>query len=324
MARVIRGWSAGIEDPCVLTIGSFDGFHRGHRALIQKAKEWAGEKGIAVMIVTFSPHPAQVVGRSVPLIQAQPQRTVWLETAPSDFVWEIPFTPAIANMEAESFLEQVLLAQVSVQGVVVGEDFRFGYGRRGDVTLLNHYSIAWRYDVEVVPGITIEGIPCRSSRIRDQIRTGQVQGVIPFLGRPFALWGIVHPGERIGANLGFPTANLWWWNMLLPASGVYLTTANLSGSMRPGVTNIGVRPTFGGRRLRVETYFPDIDVNLYGQTLELFFLERLRDEKTYASIEQLKSQVRNDVDRALEIYKNRYSAWAEAGVYQPWNEATPL
>ena len=314
------GWNPPDGGPYVAILGSFDGFHRGHRRLVETAQDAARRERAGTLLLTFEPHPGFVVGHPVELIQSPRQRREWLAHAPVDAVWVVPFTPAMADLEPEQFLEMFFLPRLPLRTLVVGEDFRFGRARRGDVVMLRAYGPAFGFEVEAVPAYTINDRPCRSSQVRRYVREGRVREAAQLLGRPFSLWGFVHPGERYGRRLGFPTANLWWRNLLAPRSGVYLTVARTPDAVKTGVTNVGVRPTMNGTRLLVETHFPGEDLDLYGAAIELFFLEKIRDERPFDSPAALRRQIARDVRTAQTLFDSRYAGvdWNER--LRPWAE----
>jgi riboflavin kinase/FMN adenylyltransferase len=330
--EIIVGWvrKAAVSTQAsaeVLTIGSFDGFHRGHQALIGYTVERARALGGRSVLMTFEPHPAKVVGRGVVrLLQAPEQRSAWLEHAPVDVLWVVPFTPALARLEPDAFLEQYVFQVGTVREVVVGTDFRFGVRRRGDVSLLARMARVRQVRVWTLPPVSVGGEVCRSSEVRRRLGTGDVEGAARLLGRPYALAGVVQAGEGLGRQIGFPTANLNWRNEVLPASGVYVTVLRVGERRWPSVTNVGRRPTVGGRHLQVEAHVLGDPGDLYGREVELFFLRRIRAEQSFASVEALRRQIETDVEMARRFFTDRPVEALPADWFRPtwdwaWYEA---
>jgi len=325
---IIVGWTregTGLERASaeVLTIGSFDGFHRGHQALIGYTVERARTLGARSVLMTFEPHPAKVVGRgAVRLLQAPAQRAAWLESMPVDILWVVPFTPALAGLGPEAFLEQYVFRTGVVREVVVGTDFRFGVHRSGDVGLLARMARSRGVRVWALPPVSVGGEPCRSSEVRRRLRAGDVEGASRLLGRPYALWGVVQAGEGLGRQIGFPTANLNWRNETLPAPGVYVTVLRVGERLWPSVSNVGRRPTVGGRRLQVEAHVLGEPGDLYGQGVELFFLQRIRAERSFPSLEALRRQIEADVETARRFFTDRPLEALPADWFRPtWDGA---
>ncbi|MCS7312357.1 MAG: riboflavin biosynthesis protein RibF [Acidobacteria bacterium] len=330
--QIIVGWTregvdlerASVE---VLTVGSFDGFHRGHQALIGYTVERARAIGARSVLMTFEPHPAKVVGRgAVRLLQAPEQRAAWLEHSPVDVLWVVPFTLALAGLGPEEFLEEYVFRAGTVREVVVGTDFRFGVHRSGDVVLLARMARPRGVRVWALPPVSVGDEPCRSSEVRRRLRTGDVEGASRLLGRPYALWGVIQVGEGLGRQIGFPTANLNWRNEVLPAPGVYVTVLRVGDRLWPSVTNVGWRPTVGGRRLQVEAHVLGEPGNLYGQATEFFFLKRIRAEQSFPSVEALRRQIGADVETARCFFTDRPVATLPADWFRPtwdgtWYEA---
>ncbi len=330
--EIIIGWTrgeTGLERASaeVLTVGSFDGFHRGHQALIGYTVERARALGARSVLMTFEPHPAKVVGRSaVRLLQAPEQRAAWLEHSPVDVLWVVPFTPALAGLGPEEFLEQYVFRPGVVREVVVGTDFRFGVRRGGDVALLARMARPRGVRVWALPPVAVGDEPCRSSEVRRRLGTGDVEGASRLLGRPYALWGVVQAGEGLGRQMGFPTANLNWRNEVLPAPGVYVTVLRVGDRLWPSVTNVGRRPTVGGRRLQVEAHVLGDPGDLYGRQAELFFLKRVRAEQSFPSVEALRRQIGADVETARHFFAERPVDTFPADWFRPawdwaWYEA---
>ncbi len=266
--------------PRAVAIGTFDGVHLGHRAVIRAAVD----TGLAATVVTFDPHPRVVLGRPVPLLATLERRLELLEGCGVDDVLVVAFTPEVAALEPDAFAREYLLA-TGVEVVAAGAGFRFGRGRSGDLALLAGLGL----DVRTVP--IVEGVS--STRIRSLAEAGEVRDAARLLGRPFEVEGRVVGGDRRGTGLGFPTANLDVPDdLLVPANGIY---AGAVGDDRAAVS-IGVNPHYGGEERRVEAFLLDWEGDLYGERLVVELWRRLRDERAFASEAELVAQIARDVE----------------------------
>ena len=265
-----------------VALGTFDGVHRGHRAVIEAVKE----TGLTSTVLTFDPHPRLVLGYDVQLLTSFERRLELIEEAGPDEVLVVQFTQELSRLEPGAFVSEYLTA-IGARVVVAGEDFRFGAGRRGDVPLLRSLGL------EVRPVPILEGVS--SSRIRELVREGDLPGAAALLGRPFEVEGQVVYGDRRGGTLGFPTANLLPdAHMLVPAYGIYAGEA-LGHRV---AASIGVNPHYGGSERRIEAFLLDFEGDLYGSRLRLELWERLRDERAFESEEDLVAQIAADVEAA--------------------------
>ena len=280
----------------VASIGNYDGVHRGHQAILESAVAAARQRGLRAALITFDPHPLTVVApdRRPELVQTRRQKLRSLERTGIDEVLIVPFDAALAQLEPEAFFDDYLLPRYPLAAVHVGGNFRFGKGRRGDVDLLAEIGRRAGFDVECARAVEVDGRIVSSSAVRKALREGDVALAKRLLGRPFALTGLVARGEARGRELGFPTANLKPDNVLLPRAGVYLSQVRALAARHAAVTNVGLRPTFGGERLSVEAHLLDFDEDIYGQRIEVLFLERLRDEQQFESPSELADQLARD------------------------------
>jgi riboflavin kinase/FMN adenylyltransferase len=274
--------------PRRVAVGMFDGVHVGHRQVIKGADT----------VLTFEPHPVRVLApEAAPkLIMPFTAKRDVIEGLGAEELVVIPFDRDFSKIEAEDFIDHVLVERLSATHVSVGENFRFGAKARGDADML---SARDEFETRVVPLVEVDGETVSSTRIRAQVASGDVEGAMRCLGAPFLLEGEVIGGDRRGRTLGFPTANIaptgeW----VVPGHGVYAAFAN----GKPAAVNVGVRPTFEtGRGLLVETYIIDEDIDLYGQILRVAFIARLRGEKRFAAVEDLISQMHRDVEDARNL-----------------------
>jgi len=287
-------------DRPLVTLGNFDGVHRGHESVIRKVLERSRRSGRPALLVTFHPHPLKVVRpeSAPPLLQTHEEKMARIEALGVEHVLVIPFTPEFAEIPAETFVREILRDGLGASAVYVGNNFNFGRGREGNLELLQKMGREQGFDVPEVPDFLVLGSPVSSSRVRRAVRSGEVELAQELLGRPFAVTGIVVHGDSRGTSLGYPTANLETSAELVPADGVYVTRARVEAGERDAVTNVGSRPTFQGATFAIETHFLIPAGDLYGLPMEIRFLGRLRPEVRFHSAEQLRRQIAADVDRA--------------------------
>lgn len=294
------------------TLGNFDGLHRGHQAimlqLIARARAAPDQTAAAgatlgpapsglATVITFDPHPQRVLtpDRAPHRLLTADQKTRFLAALGIDATLIIPFDRNLAALEAETFVREILVRRIGIHDLLIGPDFRFGARRTGDLQLLQQLGHDLQFQAHVADAV-LEGTQrISASRIRTALATGDVAQAQLLLGRPFALIGTIVHGEGRGKRQLVPTANLAPENEFLPASGVYITRFRVADTTILGLTNIGVRPTFGDRRLTVETFLPGFDGDLYGRRVELEFLQRLREERKFETPELLMEQIRRDL-----------------------------
>ncbi len=294
--------------PVWLTIGVFDGVHLGHQAILRRLVEGSQSDSATSLVVTFHPHPAVVLGKiENPRYLTSPQeRARLLGEAGVDVVITLPFSLQTASLSAEEFM-QWLSSRFEIRKLLVGTDFALGRGREGNLTRLRQIGEQLGYAVQVIEPVLLEGERISSSLIRDYLQKGEVRQASRLLGRYYRITGIVIHGDGRGKQLGFPTANLQFWEeQLLPAGGVYATWAWVNGIRYPSVTNLGYRPTFdqNSPRPHLETHLLDFQQNLYHQTVELEFVQHLRSEIRFGSVDALIQQVNQDKKTAEEVLKH--------------------
>ncbi len=289
--------------PCVLVVGNFDGVHLGHQAVLRQAVAHARASGLAASVLTFDPHPAGVVGGGAPQRLTTLERRAELVSALGiERMYVRRFDSAFAAWQPERFARDLVVGALRASIVFVGENFRFGAKRAGDLTLLRDLGAQLGFGVRVHAVASDDRGRYSSTRAREAVVAGDLEEVRRVLGRPHALTGVVAHGDERGRTIGVPTANLDAIPELLPPNGVYAVTADRCGGaeqrflpLAHGVTNIGVRPTVGGSRLSIETYLLDFDGDLYDARLRLHLVARLRDEKRFGSLDELKAQIARDV-----------------------------
>lgn len=289
--------------PAVLAIGYFDGIHRGHRTLIEKAQWMAKSLGVSSAVMTFHPHPREVLGKKPVTHSLTPPQEKMNQLAKMgvDLVHIMKFDTNLAMRSPEEFVEDILIP-LQVKGVVVGYDFTFGRNASGTAQDLERLAKR-RFNVEVIPPIEESQLPVSSSRIRKALANGEVETAHQVLGRPYAIRGKVVPGDGRGKTIGFPTANLQLLeSYTVPMDGVYLVSVELGQERYYGLMNIGYRPTFEDPtpRKQLEVYLLDLNEDLYGQELKVEFLRFLRKEQKFNSLEELVNQLRQDEKTARD------------------------
>lgn len=294
----------------VLTVGGFDGVHRGHRAILEAVDRRARRLDGPTTVVTFDPHPREVLsGTPVPLLTTVEERANLLEELGIDRMVVIEFTREFSRLPPDRYVEEILLERIGMQEIVVGYDHRFGREQAGDTESLRALGREHGFDVEVVTAQELGDRAVSSSQIRELLRSdGNVRRAAQLLTRPYELTGIVVEGEGRGQKIGYPTANLRLTSdrKVVPAIGVYAIRARLpevsGASIHGGMMNIGVRPTFESEKETVvEAHLFDFSVTVYGERMEVELIERIRDEKAFSSVEDLVEQLREDEARCKEL-----------------------
>ena len=309
--RIDRGSLAELrpQGPCVLTMGSFDGLHLGHRALIRRVLEVAREQGRQALLLTFEPHPREVLTDDRPPVARltlEEEKLELLEATGLDRVVLLRFTPELADWEPERFVSEGLLARIGMRHLVAGDNHAFGRRRRGDQDTLRRMAGQLGFGLDLLGPVLVDGERVSSTRVRQALLAGQAELATSLLGRPFRLTGRVGHGHGRGRELGFPTANLVVdARQLLPADGVYAVGVRLAdGRRRGGMLNLGPRPTFGETERTAEVHVLGLDDSLYDQALKVDLLTFIRDTIQFQNGEQLTDQLRQD--------RNRIQEWLEA------------
>jgi riboflavin kinase/FMN adenylyltransferase len=293
-----RSWQP-LEEETAVTIGVYDGVHLGHQHVLRSLRA----SGLPVAVATFREHPVRIIAPELapPLLTTVTQRLELLADLGVSAAALIEFNDEFRRLDAEEFVEEILVAVLRARRVSVGRGFRFGFQQLGDVELLRSLGERHGFAVDDVD-ILEEGVPVRSTVIRALLKEGHAAAARRLLGRPFRLTGKVVPGDQRGRRIGFPTANLEVSdNLIVPGSGVYAVRIAWDGGIHPCVVNIGKRPTFGGTESVVEAHVLDFDGDLYGKTIVVDFIERLRSEQKFNGIEALVTAIGNDVVKAREV-----------------------
>jgi riboflavin kinase/FMN adenylyltransferase len=280
-----------------LTIGVFDGVHRGHQALVARVRDEARARGLGGGVVTFHPNPIIVLRPDIPFsyLTTLERRVELLRAAGADWVAVVQFTSELALVSAEDFT-RMLVEDAGMLLLIVGENFRLGRGREGDVDMLRGLGAQLGFEVQTVPLVERSDDEISSTRVRRALAEGDMRQVADLLGRPYSLRGPVLHGDERGRTIGFPTLNIGVSpDQALPPNGVYVSRAEVAGATYLGATNIGTQPTFDGTRRRVETHIIDFSADVYGQVVTVELLQRLRSERKFEGVEALVAQIQQDV-----------------------------
>ena len=299
--------NANISRPTVLTLGVFDGLHLGHQLIMKTVVDRAKAIGAVPTVITFEPHPRAVLHpeSAPPLLQTFDQKIEALGVLGIEQTIVIHFDQAFSRIRAADFLREVVVDRLHAKEVYLGRGFFFGHNREGNIDLLRGVSSQLGFIADEVPEVRLRGKRIGSTMIRQLLTDGRVNLARRMLGRPYGVEGPVMRGDARGVDLGFPTANVQPHNRVIPRQGVYVTSTLIEGQWRRSVTNIGVRPTFGDAlEPSVETHVINWSGDLYGDVLRVRFLHRLRAEKKFGSIDELKAQIERDIARAERYFEH--------------------
>jgi len=293
-----------IPGPCVLALGMFDGVHTGHAWLLRTAREWGSLESLPVVVFTFLQHPlALIKPNDVPaMLSTVPERAARMAQLKADALAVLPFNEKMMNMTPEKFVGQ-LVSRFNPRHVVVGFNYTFGLGGKGDAVLLKKMGRMFGFDVHVVSPVQVDGHTVSSSRVRSLLEQGDVELVCKLMERPYAVTGRVERGKALGRKLGFPTANVALpKHKALPAYGIYVARVKTKKGMFPAVVSMGRHPTLPEGGITLEAHLLDHSEDLYGQKLRVKFLQRLRPEVEFADVESLKAQIERDVLKAKAYF----------------------
>ncbi|WP_375586479.1 bifunctional riboflavin kinase/FAD synthetase [Cyclobacterium xiamenense] len=297
----------------VVTIGTFDGVHLGHQKILERITRIAGSSGGETVLITFWPHPRMVLfpeEHGVRLLNTFDEKTRLLASFGVDHLVRIPFTRAFSEMPSEDFIRSVLVEKIQTSILVIGYDHRFGKDREGSFAHLKARQAEYNFELEEIPREDIDNVGISSTKIREALEAGDITSANEFLGRAYTLEGTVVEGDKIGRTIGFPTANIQVAepDKLIPMDGAYIVQVRLGNKLLDGILNIGKRPTVSGGTKKIEVNLLDFDGILYGESLEVAFLEFLRPEKKFGNLDELKEQLEKDRQQALAFFgtaKNR-------------------
>lgn len=295
---------SGLEKGSCVTIGNFDGVHIGHQRLIARVRDLAAGFGLPSVVITFEPHPLRFFTgkKTPPFITLYEQRSELIRALGIDHLLCLEFNQELASMSPEDFVRRILVEGLHVRELVIGYDYAFGKGRGGNYSLLTRLGQQWGFGVEQLEPVMVDQAIVSSTRIRDLVEAGDVWAAKPLLGRFYRVSGtVVHGQNRGGRLLGFPTANMHLVDELFPKTGVYCCWAELDGELHQAVANIGYNPTFGNDVLSVEVHIMDLNEDLYGRALKVHFVQRLRGERKFSGLDELKAQIGKDITLARTI-----------------------
>lgn len=303
--QVHRGWeNLPNFERVILTIGTYDGVHYGHRQIIKRINDLALMYGTESVVLTFHPHPRLILqpdNNDLKLITTIDEKVALLEQLGIDHFVICPFSKEFAAIPAELYVKDVLVKHFLPRMIVIGYDHRFGMGRSGDIDLLRRLAPDFDYEVEEIPRQTIDDLSVSSTKVRQALLAGDIETANELLSHPFTLKGLVVRGEQVGRTLGFPTANLEIADphKLVPPPGVYAIRAIIDSTPHNGLLSIGSKPTFGQyHQTFIEAYFLDLNMDLYGMSLEVVLLGKIRDEEKFNSVDDLVARMREDEEAA--------------------------
>lgn len=310
--EIIRSLKELRRDPDnVITVGTFDGVHRGHRFIIQELKRFAEQWQGRAVVVTFDPHPQIVLaGKDRPpihILTTTEQKLALLEKLGVEKTIVIPFTREFSRMSSEDYVQDILYNTIGLKGIVIGYDHAFGRDRQGSIDTLKTFARIKGFQVEQLPPLEIQGQIISSTLIRKKIAAGEVEKANRCLDYAYTIRGMVIRGEGRGRQLGFPTANIELENpyQLIPADGVYVVTVKLPSGLYQGMANIGFRPTFNGRHRSVEVHILDFDADIYDERLEMSFYKRIRAEQKFTSLHALIQQLEKDREATRTYFSEK-------------------
>jgi len=289
----------------VLALGNFDGVHRGHRKILDRVNRVASERGATPLVMTFDPHPPRVVrpDKAPPLLMTTAQRLEAMAAAGLQGAAIVRFTHEMSKWTPEEFVKTVLVDWMRVSEVWVGANFLFGHDRAGNFSLLRALGATFGFKAEKIDPVRYKDFVVSSTRVRRLVAEGRVDEAGALLGHQYYIDGKVIEGDKRGRTIGFPTANLCTENELLPPHGVYATTATIGGVVRASVTNVGVRPTVDASgKTHVETHLFNFHESVYGQSMRVGFVQRIRDERAFESLDALRAQIGADCDKARVLF----------------------
>lgn len=312
MTELIRGLYniLPIHKGGVVTIGNFDGVHCGHKNLINRVKKQALAMNIPSIVITFEPQPMEYFARNQPekpkvarLTRFREKFYALAETE-IDYILLLRFNKTLASLPAKDFVREILIEGLGIKHIIIGDDFRFGYHREGNLDYLKNAGEEFGFTVESMASVVIEGERASSTRVRKALAERNHALAERLLGRPYTMMGRIVHGNKLGRQLGFPTANIYLHRDLTPIHGIYVVRVyGLAKHGLPGVANVGIRPTIGGTRSLLEVHLFDFDRDIYGQHVTVEFCQKLRDEEYFPNLELLQEAIAKDVEQAKAYFK---------------------
>jgi len=288
---------------CALTIGNFDGVHLGHQEILKNLVFTAKKQSLPSLVISFSTTPETFFGRPKARISSFRDKHLFLKSLGVDKHLLIKFNRSFSEISATDFINKILVEKIGVRHCLIGDDFRFGKGRKGNFSMLQKASLEKNFTVEKIDSVSINGHRVSSSEIRSLLTNGDFSAAEDFLGRPFAISGKVANGNKMGRTIGFPTANIGIKRKLSPVLGVYSVLIEHMSKTYNGVCNVGKRPTAGGTKTLLEVFIFDFDEEIYGDHVTIVFKQKCRDEKKFSSFDELKKQIQKDVEKSRLFFE---------------------
>ncbi|NJX14469.1 bifunctional riboflavin kinase/FAD synthetase [Tamlana crocina] len=297
------------KEGTVVTIGTFDGVHIGHQKIIKRLIKTGEQFGLKSVILTFFPHPRMVLQKdsNIKLINTIEERHQILNDLGLDYLLIKEFTHEFSRLSAEDFVKQILVDKLHARKVIIGYDHRFGRNRNADINDLKQYGETYGFEVEEISAQDIDDVSVSSTKIRTALQAGDIAKANAYLGYPFMLTGVVAKGKGLGRQLNYPTANIKIPEdyKLIPKQGAYIVSSKINNKTVFGMMNIGTNPTVNGSQQTIEVHFFDFDADIYGETIQVDLLQRIRDEYRFESVEALKTQLSLDKQTALHFISNQ-------------------
>lgn len=292
-------------DNCAVAIGNFDGVHLGHQKILHVLIEDAKKNNLFPLLLTFHPHPAKIlVKRKIELLQTIEQRLDEIKKSGVQMTVVLSFDHNLSQITAEEFIRTIIVQKLKAKKVIVGDNFRFGKDRDGDVAKLHELASRYGFSIQSIPPVTVQGSVVSSSLIRKLLHKGEIEKANMLLGRPYEIEGSVVRGKSRGKRLGYPTANIHPLNDIAPP-GVFVSKVGIGSQIYPSVTHVGSKPTFNEKDIMIESYIIDYNDSLYKKKLRVFFLKKIREEIKFETAEALSLQIKNDLEKTLAYFQKQ-------------------
>ncbi len=294
-----------LPDSCAVAIGNFDGVHLGHRKILQVLIEDAKKNNLFPLLLTFHPHPAKILAkRKIELLQTIEQRLDEIKKSGVQMTVVLFFDHNLSQITAEEFIRTIIVQKLKAKKVIVGDNFRFGKDRDGDVEKLHELASRYGFSIQSIPRVTVQGSVVSSSLIRKLLHKGEIEKANMLLGRPYEIEGTVVRGKSRGKRLGYPTANIHSLNDVAPP-GVFVSKVGIDSQIYPSITHVGSKPTFNEKDIMIESYIIDYNDSLYKKKLRVFFLKKIREEIKFETAEALSLQIKNDLEKTLAYFQKQ-------------------